>query len=868
MNTAVTIVGAGPGAADLISVRGMHALEKADVVVYAGSLVSPDLLSYCREGCLCLDSSSMSLDEQVAVMSRACRDGKNVVRLHTGDPALYGAINEQITALAKEGIDVSIVPGISSVFAAAAALGTELTAPGASQSVVLTRTQGRTPMPAKEDAAIFARTGATMVFFLSAGKTAELMQKLMQEGNVAPDTPACIVYRVSWPDERIIRATVATLAEKAREAGITRQALILVGNALESHNASSRLYADDFSHGYRNRIADESFDGRCAVYAFTEKGLNLARTLLPALNPASRIYCAGEVQSENEECFARTGLKKLVAENWSEFAAHIFIGAAGIAIRSAAPYLKGKTVDPAVISIPENAGHVIPLLSGHIGGANRLARRLARITGAEAVISTATDVNGLPGFDEIAAREHARILTPGTIKALNAALVEGKDIAFMGDRSVYERCFASIPQIHFADGDAAEKYDYAVLWDCPSAPHGIKFSLEITKKAFTLGIGCRRGVPKDKLLSACEQFLAEQGITRDHIASLASCDVKKDEEAILSLAKEWDKPLAFYTAEELAAVPVPTPSQMVQEKVSTPSVCEAACLLSAGYSAGKGARIHTKKTIIDGDITLALGQLPHGRAKKKGKGCIIVAGLGSGSARQCTTEVAEALEQCDVVAGYTNYLKLISDRIAGKPVIQTGMRGELERCRAAFASALAGNTVCMVCSGDPGILAMAGLIYELKIKEEQYKDIQIRVLPGITAASIAAARLGAPLQNGFCLVSLSDLLIPADEVRRNIKSCAMSDLPLAIYNPAGRKRRDLLAESLEIFRSVRGDDILCAYVKNAGREDEEVWTGKLCDFPADEVDMSTLIIIGGPRTCLAGDVLYEARGYMEKYRQD
>ncbi len=867
MNTAVTIVGAGPGAADLISVRGMRALEKADVVVYAGSLVNPELLSYCREGCQCLDSASMSLDEQVAVMSKACRAGKNVVRLHTGDPAIYGAVNEQIAALAKEGISVSIVPGISSVFAAAAALGTELTAPGASQSVVLTRTQGRTPMPAKEDAASFAKTGATMVFFLSAGKTAELMQKLMQEGDVAPDTPACMVYRVSWPDERIIRADVATLAEKAQEAGITRQALILVGKALHSHNESSRLYAGDFSHGYRNSIADESFDGPCAIYAFTAKGVSLAHTLLSALNPASRIYCAGKAQAATEQSFAGIGLKKQVAENWAQYAAHIFIGACGIAVRSSCPHLKGKTVDPAVISIPENAGHVIPIVSGHIGGANRLARRLARITGAEAVISTATDVNGLPAFDDIAARERARILTPGTIKALNAALIEGRDIAFAGDQAVCERYFAGIPQIHFVSGAEAAEYDYAVLWDSPSGTRGKKVSLEITKEAFTLGIGCRRGVTFESLLSACERFLAEQGLSKDNIAAIASCDVKKDEEAILRLAEEWGKPLAFYTAEELAAVPVPTPSQMVQEKISTPSVCEAACLLSAGYGISNGARIHTKKTIM-GDITLALGQLPHGRAQKKGKGCIIVAGLGSGSERHCTHEVREALEQCDVVAGYTNYLKLISNRIAGKPVIQTGMRGEIERCRQAFAAALEGNTVCMVCSGDPGILAMAGLIYEFKIKEDQYRDVQIRVLPGITAASIAAARLGAPLQNGFCLVSLSDLLIPADEVRRNIQSCAKSDLPIAIYNPAGRKRRDLLAESLEIFRTVRGEDTLCAYVKNAGRQDEQVWTGKLYDFPADEVDMSTLIIIGGPRTCLAGNVLYEARGYMEKYRQD
>ena len=211
MKALVEFVGAGPGAEDLITVRGLRALEQADLVVYAGSLVNPAHLKACKANCTCLDSASMNLGEQIEDMSDAALAGKRVVRLHTGDPAMYGAINEQIRGLAQKGVAASIIPGVSSVFAAAAALGCELTSPDVSQSVVLTRTPGRTPMPQGEDAAAFARTGAMLVFFLSTGKVGELMRHLMEQGGLAEDTPAAIVYRASWPDERILRGTVGDI---------------------------------------------------------------------------------------------------------------------------------------------------------------------------------------------------------------------------------------------------------------------------------------------------------------------------------------------------------------------------------------------------------------------------------------------------------------------------------------------------------------------------------------------------------------------------------------------------------------------------------------------------------------------------------
>ena len=279
----IHFVGAGPGAEDLITERGAALLKEADVVVYAGSLVNPGHLKRCREGAELHDSAAMSLEEQVDVMSQAVKEGKKVVRLHTGDPSMYGAIAEQFDLLDKKGIQSVVVPGVSSVFAAAAALRTELTYPGIAQSLVLTRTPGRTPMPSGESSEAFAKTGATLAFFLSVGKLDELARQLVAAGK-SPDTAAAVVYRATWPDEKIIRGTLSTIAEETSRAGIGRQAIILVGNAIGAHDCGqSLLYHGQFSHGYRNEKEEERFNGNCAFYAFTGKGtrkaLEISRSL-------------------------------------------------------------------------------------------------------------------------------------------------------------------------------------------------------------------------------------------------------------------------------------------------------------------------------------------------------------------------------------------------------------------------------------------------------------------------------------------------------------------------------------------------------------------------------------------------------------
>lgn len=246
----VNFVGAGCGAADLITIRGKALIETADVIIYAGSLVNPQLLSYAKAGCEIHNSAYMTLDEVVAVMEQAEKNGRNTVRLHTGDPSLYGAIREQMDRLDELDIAYDICPGVSSFCGAAAALKAEYTLPDISQTVIITRMAGRTSVPEKESIEALAAHDATMVIFLSTGLLKELSDRLIR-GGYAPDTSAAIVYKASWADEKVCRCTVETLYDTAEKNGIKKTALITVGRFLGDDYALSKLYDESFETEFR-----------------------------------------------------------------------------------------------------------------------------------------------------------------------------------------------------------------------------------------------------------------------------------------------------------------------------------------------------------------------------------------------------------------------------------------------------------------------------------------------------------------------------------------------------------------------------------------------------------------------------------------
>ena len=247
----VYFVGAGSGAADLITVRGKNLLEKADVIIYAGSLVNPELLAYAKQDCELHNSAKLTLEEILEIMAAAENDGKMTVRLHTGEPSIYGAVREQMDALDERGIPYESCPGVSACFGAAASLNLEYTLPEVSQSLIITRMAGKTPVPEKESIESFAAHGASMAIYLSAGMLEELSRRLMA-GGYAKDTPAALVYKATWPEEERYLCTVESLPKVAAEHGINKIAVVLVGPAIaQSGYARSRLYAPDFATEYR-----------------------------------------------------------------------------------------------------------------------------------------------------------------------------------------------------------------------------------------------------------------------------------------------------------------------------------------------------------------------------------------------------------------------------------------------------------------------------------------------------------------------------------------------------------------------------------------------------------------------------------------
>lgn len=247
----VYFVGAGTGAVDLITVRGMRLLEKADVIIYAGSLVNPDLLDYAKKDCQIHNSARLTLDEVIDIMKKASEENKTIVRLHTGEPSIYGAVREQMDELDKLGIEYESCPGVSACFGAAASLNLEYTLPDISQSLIITRMEGRTKVPPRESIESFAAHQASMAIYLSTGMLDELSRRLVA-GGYREDTPAALVYKATWPEEEKYICTVKTLAETAREHKITKTALVLVGDVIGHRNyEKSRLYAPDFSTEYR-----------------------------------------------------------------------------------------------------------------------------------------------------------------------------------------------------------------------------------------------------------------------------------------------------------------------------------------------------------------------------------------------------------------------------------------------------------------------------------------------------------------------------------------------------------------------------------------------------------------------------------------
>lgn len=617
----VHFVGAGPGACDLITVRGMNRIKEADVIIYAGSLVNPGLLSYAKADCKIYNSAHMTLDAVVDVMREAEAAGKGTVRLHTGDPSVYGAIREQMDLLDEYGIAYDVCPGVSAVFGAAASLACEYTLPDVTQTLILTRAEGKTPVPEKENLRSLAAHRASLVLYLSSGLARKVRQELLI-GGYAEDTPVAVVYKATWPEEKIIRTTLAKLPEDMEAAGITKTALIIVSPALGSIYEKSKLYDAAFATEYRGatEIALPAGIRRVLLITCSVRGYATMQKLAKKLENISGAEIIAKVKCEAlPEVSMKETVKACVDEYFEQVDAIVFVTASGIAVRSVAEHLTHKSKDPAIVCMDECSKHVISLVSGHAGGANALTQMLADVMWATPVITTATDVEGRFSIDDYA-REHNLVVTDWEkAKAISAeVLTTGAEPVWMDEAEVLqeeEKNACEIRKEQKSTGiDGCENEinvqelqigSHQVIITPQDGSVDVQ-TLQLIPRCIVAGVGCKKGTPVDKIEHAVQDAFAKAGLRMEALCAVVSIDLKKEEAGLLEFCETRNVPFETYAAEELQAVPgTYSASEFVSGVTGVDNVCERSAVKYASEHGANDGELLLRKQAQDG-VTVAL----------------------------------------------------------------------------------------------------------------------------------------------------------------------------------------------------------------------------------------------------------------------
>lgn len=624
----VHFVGAGPGACDLITVRGMNRIKEADVIIYAGSLVNPELLSYAKADCKIYNSAHMTLDAVVDVMREAEAAGKGTVRLHTGDPSVYGAIREQMDLLDEYGIAYDVCPGVSAVFGAAASLACEYTLPDVTQTLILTRAEGKTPVPEKENLRSLAAHRASLVLYLSSGLARKVRQELLI-GGYAEDTPVAVVYKATWPEEKIIRTTLAKLPEDMEAAGITKTALIIVSPALGSIYEKSKLYDAAFATEYRGatEIALPAGIRRVLLITCSVRGYATMQKLAKKLENISGAEIIAKVKCEAlPEVSMKETVKACVDEYFEQVDAIVFVTASGIAVRSVAEHLTHKSKDPAIVCMDECSKHVISLVSGHAGGANALTQMLADVMWATPVITTATDVEGQFSIDDYA-REHNLVVTDwAKAKAISAeVLATGAKPVWVDEAEVSqeeeknacgickEQKSTGIDMGKIENDGCENGIDVQRLqigsYQVVITPQDVSVdaqTLQLIPRCIVAGVGCKKGMPVDKIEHAVQEAFAKAGLRMEALCAVASIDLKKEEVGLQEFCEIRNVPFETYAAEELQAVPgIYSASEFVSGVTGVDNVCERSAVKYASEHGANDGELLLRKQAQDG-VTVAL----------------------------------------------------------------------------------------------------------------------------------------------------------------------------------------------------------------------------------------------------------------------
>ena len=530
-------------------------------------------------------------------------------------------------------------------------------------------------------------------------------------------------------------------------------------------------------------------------------------------------------------------------EAWRTCDAVVSFLAVGATVRVLAPLLGHKTTDPAVVCVDESLAFAVAVLGGH-HGANLLARRLTGVLGCTPVVTTASDQSNVAPLDSYGADLGFTVHNPELLAHVGAAVLSGEPVRLDGAAGwPLPPLPPNVSPEAPAGGHRILVTDQAEL-DCMCHDGWFGGALVYRPKSLVVGVGSARGVSADEVAGLVDEALFAGELAAESVRCLATADLKADEEGILQAARERGWPVVTHPAAALASVEVPNPSEVVRAEVGTPSVAEAAALLSSGG----GALVVSKRKSANATVAIA-------RLRPRGRLSII--GLGPGARDLLTPRAAGSLRRASVVVGLDQYVEQVRDLLRpGTRVLASGLGQEEERARTAVAEASAGHAVALVGSGDAGVYAMASPALEFA-----GADIDVEGVPGITAAVAAAGLLGAPLGHDHAYISLSDLHTPWEVIERRVTAAAEGDFTVCFYNPRSRARDWQLAKALSILAGHRPPETPVGYVRNAARTDEAVTLTTLAEFDPAPVDMFTVVVVGSSRSRTVAGRFVTPRGY-------
>ncbi len=556
----------------------------------------------------------------------------------------------------------------------------------------------------------------------------------------------------------------------------------------------------------------------------TEAGRRNAAVLIDAL-PEVRMY-DGPVATA-------------ISAAWFECDAVVAFLATGAAVRLVAPLLKDKHTDPALVCVDEAARFAVAVLGGHQGGANELAHAVADLLGAEPVVTTASDATGLPFMEQLAKAVDGAVEDTSGTAAVTRAMLDGDAVYLVTD----------------------------VVWPLPALPDNVTRTDEkagpsivindrvmpveepavvIRPRSLVLGLGASRGVSAHEVLRLVEATLAAHGLAVESVGSVATVDTKADEAGLLEAAATRGWQLRTYPPAELAAIPVPNPSEVVQAAVGTPSVAEAAALLAAG----PGGSLVVPKT-ASAMATVAV-------ARKAARGRLAIVGIGPGARDLVTPRAVAELRRASMIVGLDQYVDQIRDLLRpGTQIKATGLGDEEARARSAVDLAREGHAVALIGSGDASVYAMASPALEFADAQ-----IDVAVVPGVTAMLAAAAEIaGAPLGHDHCAISLSDLHTPWDVIEQRVRAAAEGDFVVGFYNPRSRSRDWQLGKSLAILHEHRPGRTPVAIVTNATRDGQTTVLTTLDAVDVEQVGMYSLVLVGSSQSRYVAGRFVTPRGY-------